>query len=126
MSAVLDRAFVALGHPTRRALLTKLALAAATVNELAEPFPISLPAISRHLRVLERASLVSQEREGQFRRYQVNGKGLKAAGEWLEFHRRFWNDSFERLDEHLRTTLKAKGQRRGTRHGKSRDASRKR
>ena len=92
------------------------------MNELAEPFPISLPAISRHLRVLEKASLVTQERVGQFRRYQVNREGLKAAGDWLDYHRRFWSDSFDRLDEHLKDSPKVKGQA----HGKPRHPGRKR
>lgn len=122
MTALLDRAFSALSHPTRRAILSKLATEASTVNELAQPFSISLPAISRHLRMLEKASLVTQERVGQFRRYQVNREGLQAAGDWLDDHRKFWSDSLDRLDEHLQASPKVKGQG----HGRPRHAGRKR
>jgi DNA-binding transcriptional ArsR family regulator len=100
----LDDTFAALADPTRRAILARLAGGNVTVNELAEPFAISLPAISRHLNVLERASLITREREGQFVRCRLNTPALKAASEWLDFYARFWSDSFERLDEHLKQT----------------------
>src|SRR5215467_5551689 len=102
MSASLDLAFAALADPTRRAIITRLASGEATVKELAKPFAISLPAVSRHLRVLERANLIRQERERQFRRCRLNPEGLQAASEWLDFYQRFWSESFERLDEHLK------------------------
>ena len=101
-TAILDNTFAALADPTRRAILARLAGGAVTVNELAEPFDISLPAISRHLNVLERAALIVREREGQFRRCRLNPDALKAASEWLDFHTRFWSDSFDRLAEHLK------------------------
>jgi DNA-binding transcriptional ArsR family regulator len=105
-AAVLDRTFSALADPTRRAILSRLAAGEATVNELAAPFPISLPAISRHLRVLERADLIRQEREGQFRKCRLNPAGLRATSDWLDFYRRFWSESFDRLEQHLKTSTK--------------------
>jgi DNA-binding transcriptional ArsR family regulator len=119
MNTRLDNTFAALADPTRRAILARLAASAATVNELAEPFTISLPAISRHLNVLEDASLIVREREGQFRRCRLNPQALKAASEWLDFHTRFWGDSFDRLEEHLKNTPKPR-----KRHGTSRRKSR--
>src|SRR5882757_3279680 len=112
-SARLDRTFSALADSTRRAIVRRLASGELTVTELARPFAISLPAISRHLRVLEAASLVRQERDGQFRRCRLDGEGLQTAGEWLDFYRHFWGESLDRLDEHLKasatSTPKAKG-----------------
>lgn len=98
----LDQAFSALADPTRRAILARLARGEATVGELAEPFAISLPAISRHLKVLEDASLIVNERHGKHRRCRLNPHGLKTAAEWLEFYRRFWGGTFDRLNDHLR------------------------
>lgn len=98
---VLDHTFAALADPVRRAILMRLAEGDATVGELAAPFEISLPAISRHLRVLEEASLISREREGKHRRCRLQRDALDRAGEWLDFHRRFWSGSFDRLDTHL-------------------------
>jgi DNA-binding transcriptional ArsR family regulator len=105
MTASLDRAFAALADPTRRAIVERLMRGDATVGELAEPFAVSLPAISRHLRVLESACLIRQERDGTFRRCRLNPEGLRCATEWLEFHRRFWSESFERLEAHLKSSL---------------------
>ncbi len=102
-SVDLDRAFSALADPTRRAIVARLAEGEATVGDLAGPFSISLPAISRHLRVLERASLIRQERAGKFRTCRLDPAGLRAATEWLDFHRRFWSESFDRLEQHLKT-----------------------
>jgi DNA-binding transcriptional ArsR family regulator len=99
----LDRAFSALSDPTRRAILARLAGGELTVSELAAPFPISMPAISRHLRVLERASLISQRRDGQFRKCSLDTRGIRDISDWLVFYQRFWSDSFERLDTHLKT-----------------------
>jgi DNA-binding transcriptional ArsR family regulator len=101
-TTILDNTFAALADPTRRAILARLAGGAVTVNELAEPFDISLPAISRHLNVLERAALIVREREGQFRRCRLNPDALKAASEWLDFYTRFWSESFDRLAQHLK------------------------
>ena len=104
MSATqLNRAFAALSDPTRRAIVARLAGGETTVKELAAPFAISAPAISRHLRVLEQAGLVTQERAGQFRKCRLNIAGLKSAAEWLDFYRAFWGESFDRLEQHLKT-----------------------
>jgi DNA-binding transcriptional ArsR family regulator len=100
----LDHAFAALADPTRRAILVRLAQGEATVGELAEPFDISLPAISRHLRVLEAASLISNRRQGKHRLCRLQPEALSAAAEWLDFSRRFWSSSLDRLDDHLRST----------------------
>jgi DNA-binding transcriptional ArsR family regulator len=94
----LDHTFAALADPTRRAILARLAKGDASVGELAEPFDISLPAISRHLRVLEEASLIAREREGKHRRCKLLPGALAEAHAWLEFYRQFWGDAFSRLD----------------------------
>jgi DNA-binding transcriptional ArsR family regulator len=91
----------ALSDPTRRAILARLATGAATVNELAEPFGISLPAVSRHLKVLERAGLISRGREAQWRPCRLETKGLKAVDDWLERYRQFWTGSFDRMDAYI-------------------------
>jgi DNA-binding transcriptional ArsR family regulator len=101
MSA-LDTTFAALADPTRRAILARLAEGETTVGELAAPFAISPPAISRHLRVLEKASLIVNERVGKHRRCRLDPAGLKTASDWLAFYARFWGESFERLDAHLK------------------------
>ena len=121
MTVALDRAFAALADPTRRAIVERLMLGEATVGELAEPFPISLPAISRHLRVLESASLIRQERQGTFRRCRLDPQGLQSAGEWLDFHRRFWSESFEKLEAHLKSGEAPRAAKAGRiHHGKKR------
>jgi DNA-binding transcriptional ArsR family regulator len=97
----LDQTFAALADPTRRAILARLASGEATVNELAEPFAISLPAISRHLKVLERAGLIARGREAQWRPRSLQAEPLKDAAAWLEQYRRFWEQSLDRLEEHL-------------------------
>ena len=94
--------FAALADPTRRAILARLADGNATVTELAEPFPISLPAISRHLKVLEHAGLISRSRSGQWRSSTLEAAPLKEATDWMERYRVFWDASFDRLDAHLR------------------------
>jgi DNA-binding transcriptional ArsR family regulator len=98
----LSTTFAALADPTRRAILTRLAHGDATVNELAEPFPISVQAISKHLRVLERAGLIERGRTAQRRPSRLRGAPLRDATEWLEGYRRFWAGSFDRLDQRLR------------------------
>src|SRR6266849_1043003 len=113
MPADLNLAFAALADPTRRAIVARLASGEATVKELAKPCAISLPAISRHLRVVENANLIRQQRQGQFRRCRLHPEGLKTAGEWLDFYRRFWGESFEKLAEQLRGAAKAKGKTHG-------------
>src|SRR5882757_2846190 len=99
---VLDHTFGALADPTRRAILARLARGNATVGELAAPFDISLPAISRHLRVLEDASLIESERDGQHRRCRLKPAALMKANEWLSFHTRFWSGTLGKLDDHLK------------------------
>jgi DNA-binding transcriptional ArsR family regulator len=91
----------ALADPTRRAILARLATGQATVNELAEPFHISLPAISRHLRVLESAGLISRGREAQWRPCVLQPAGLRTLDGWLEPYRRFWSGSFDKLDSYI-------------------------
>src|SRR5271163_3962998 len=98
----LDDTFAALADPTRRAILARLATGEATVTELAKPFEISLPAISRHLKVLERAGLIARGREAQWRPRTLQAGPLKDAAEWLEQYRRFWEQSLDRLEEHMR------------------------
>src|ERR1700690_3928787 len=98
----LDPPFAALADPTRRAILARLASGEATVTELARPFEISLPAISRHLKVLERAGLIARGREAQWRPRTLQAQPLKDAAEWLEQYRRFWEHSLDRLEEHMR------------------------
>ena len=103
----LDATFAALADPTRRAILSRLASGEASVTELAEPFDMSLPAISKHLKVLERAGLISRGREAQRRPCRLRAKPLREVAEWAERYRRFWDASFDRLDVYLQH-LKAK------------------
>lgn len=91
----------ALADPTRRAILERLAQGAATVNEIAEPFDISLPAISRHLKVLESAGLITRGREAQWRPCHLEPQALKSVDEWLEHYRRFWTGSFDKMDAYI-------------------------
>ena len=93
--------FAALADPTRRAILARLATGAATVKELSAPFSISGPAVSKHLRVLERAGLIVRGREAQWRPCRLDAEPLREVAEWAEGYRRFWDGSFERLDEYL-------------------------
>src|SRR5216683_8221612 len=102
----LSSTFAALANPTRRAILGRLAEGEATVNELAEPFPISVQAVSKHLKVLERAGLITRGRTAQLRPSRLQGAPLKEAVAWLESYRRFWDGSFDRLEARLRTTEK--------------------
>jgi len=94
----LSAVFAALADPTRRAILERLRLGAATVNVLAEPFNISLPAISRHLKVLEHAGLIAREREAQWRRCRLTAEPIKDVAAWAGSYRPFWEESFEKLD----------------------------
>ena len=98
----LSRTFSALADPTRRAILTRLAHGEATVNELAEPFPISLPAVSRHLKVLEQAGLVVRGREAQWRPTRMQAEPLDEAVAWMQDRKRTWEGRMDRLDAHLR------------------------
>jgi DNA-binding transcriptional ArsR family regulator len=104
--------FSALADPTRRAILARLAVGETSVTELAEPFAMSLPAISRHLKVLERAGLITRGREAQWRPCRLEAGPLKDATQWLEAYRRFWEESFDRLGSYLQE-LQAKESKHG-------------
>ena len=97
----LDRTFGALADPTRRAILGRLAKGEASVTELAEPFEMSLPAVSKHLKVLERAGLVSRGRERQWRPARLRATPIREVAEWTDRYRRFWDERYDRLDEYL-------------------------
>ena len=100
----LSQTFSALADPTRRAILARLALGDATVGELAEPFDMSLPAVSRHLKVLTDAGLIERHTEAQWRRCELKAEGLRAASDWIEEYRRFWETQFKRLEAYLDRT----------------------
>ena len=107
-AASLDSVFGALSDPTRRAILARLASGEATVNELATPFTMTLPAISKHLKVLERAGLIARGREAQWRPCRLEPSRLKDVADWVDEYRRHWEQSFERLDEYLQELKKEK------------------
>src|SRR5882762_6240998 len=98
----LSSTFAALADPTRRAILARLASGETSVMELAEPFDISLPAVSRHLKVLERAGLIERGREAQWRPCRLQANPLKDISDWVEYYRRHWEESFDRLDSYLK------------------------
>jgi DNA-binding transcriptional ArsR family regulator len=98
--------FAALADPTRRAILARLAQGEASVTELAKPFDLSLPGVSKHLKVLQRAGLITQSRNAQWRPCRLEGGRLKEASEWVGEYRRFWDESFERLDHVLQDLIK--------------------
>jgi DNA-binding transcriptional ArsR family regulator len=102
----LSAAFSALADPTRRAIIARLSSGEATVNELAAPFDMSLPAVSKHLKVLERAGLISRGRNAQWRPCRLEAAPLKEIADWVERYRRFWDDSFDRLDSYLKEIQK--------------------
>lgn len=102
----LSLTFAALADPTRRAILARLTRGDASVTELAEPFEMSLPAISKHLKVLEHAGLITRGRDAQWRPCRIEAARLKEVSDWLDHYRRFWEDSFDRLDEYLRELQK--------------------
>ncbi len=104
----LSSTFAALADPTRRAILARLAQGESSVKELAEPFSISAPAITKHLKVLERAGLISRSREAQWRPCKLEAAPLKEVSEWVENYRVFWEQSFHRLDDYLREIQKGK------------------
>jgi len=110
----LSTTFAALADPTRRAILARLASGVASVTELGEPFAMSLPAISKHLKVLERAGLIARGREAQWRPCRLEARPLKRAADWLDHYRRFWEQSFDRLEDYLRE-LKKKEKKHGSR-----------
>ena len=108
----LSATFAALADPTRRAILARLVLGETSVGELAKPFDISGPAISKHLKVLENAGLITRGREAQWRPCRIEPNALKNVDDWLERYRRFWEERFDRLDDYLRE-LQVKGKSRG-------------
>lgn len=116
MSAIaaelLDERFAALAHPTRRAIIARLAKGEATVTELARPFTMSQPAITKHLGVLERAGLITRSRDAQRRPCRLRPEAIKDVAEWAESYREFWDESYDRLDEYL-GEMKRKERKRG-------------
>jgi DNA-binding transcriptional ArsR family regulator len=116
MQDQLSSTFAALADPTRRAILARLALGETSVTELAKPFEMSLPAVSKHLKVLEQAGLISRGREAQWRPCRLDAGPLEGAGSWIEEYRRFWEQSLDRLEEYLRKieTAKTKSKTKGS------------
>ena len=102
----LSNTFAALADPTRRAILARLVTGEASVTQLAEPFDMSMPAISKHLKVLERAGLIARGREAQWRPCRIEAKPLKQAADWISHYERFWMESFDRLDQYLQKLKK--------------------
>jgi DNA-binding transcriptional ArsR family regulator len=98
----LSLTFAALADPTRRAILARLASGEASVKELAEPFDMTLPAVTKHLKVLERAGLITRGRQAQWRPCRLAAKPLQGVADWVEHYRKFWDESFDRLDEYLK------------------------
>lgn len=115
----LTQTFAALADPTRRAILARLSKGEASVTDLAQPFEMSMPAITKHLKVLEKAGLISRGREAQWRPCKLNGDALKEASDWMEQYRVFWEESFDRLDAYLKTVT-AKKPAKGKKHGRKR------
>lgn len=115
----LSKTFAALADPTRRAILKRLSAGEASVTDLAKPFRMSLPGVSKHLKVLERAGLIARSRDAQWRPCRLEAKRLKAVAEWVDEYRRFWDESFDRLDDYLNELqskpTKAKETKRGRR-----------
>ncbi len=114
----LDATFAALADPTRRAILARLASGATSVSELAEPFAMSMPAISKHLKVLQRAGLIERGREAQWRPCRLAPAPLKDASDWLEHYRRFWEESFDRLEDYLRELQKRESKKKEKSNGR--------
>jgi DNA-binding transcriptional ArsR family regulator len=120
----LSATFSALADPTRRAILARLTAGETSVNELAEPHDMSLPAISKHLKVLERSGLIVRSREAQWRPCRLKAEPLKVAVDWLEHYRRHWEESFDRLGEYLQELQKKTPTTKGKQHGRSKKALR--
>src|SRR5215467_8493296 len=112
----LSKTFAALADPTRRAILSRLLDGSATVKELSAPFAMSMPAISKHLKVLERAGLIRRGREAQWRPCRLEAGPLQEIAGWIEHYRRFWEENFDRLDDYLRQLKKPGGRNKETRH----------
>jgi DNA-binding transcriptional ArsR family regulator len=117
MTDSLSSTFAALADPTRRAILARLSLGAVSVTELAEPFEMSLPAVSKHLKVLEQAGLITRGRSAQWRPCQLHAAPLKEVADWVEHYRLFWTESFDRLDDYLQE-LQAKEKKEGKHHAR--------
>lgn len=119
MQDQLSQTFSALADPTRRAMLAQLSKGEANVSDLAKPFlkEMSLPAITKHLKVLEKAGLVTKTKEAQWRPCKINGEGLKNAADWMEQYRIFWEESFDRLEAYLKTVT-TKEKKKGKKHGR--------
>lgn len=117
MNDHLSQTFSALSDPTRRAMLARLSEGEASVSELAQPFlkDMSLPAVTKHLQVLERAGLVTKSRDAQWRPCRLNGAPLEEATNWMEQYRRFWEESFDRLDDYLKTVTASNKRKRNVR-----------
>ena len=111
----LSTTFAALADPTRRAILARLASGEVSVTELAKPFEMSLPAVSKHLKVLERAGLIARGRDAQWRPCRLSAGPLRDVADWVEHYRRFWTESFDRLDDYLRAVQKSQKKEKG--HG---------
>ena len=118
MTDSLSTTFAALADPTRRAILARLASGETSVTKLAEPFEMSMPAVSKHLKVLERAGLIARGREAQWRPCRLQAGPLKEVAGWVEHYRRFWEESFDRLDEYLQE-LQAKEKKHGRKQRKN-------
>lgn len=114
----LSNTFAALADPTRRAILARLASGEGSVMELAKPFAMSLPAVSKHLKVLERAGLIARGRDAQWRPCRLSAGPLREVADWVEHYRQFWTESFDRLDDYLREVQKS--QKKEKRHGSKR------
>jgi DNA-binding transcriptional ArsR family regulator len=121
----LSTTFAALADPTRRAILARLATGETSVTDLAAPFEMSMPAISKHLKVLERAGLIARGREAQWRPCRIEGSPLREVADWVEHYRRFWEESFDRLDDYLRELQgsELKNKDREKKHGRKRKKS---
>src|ERR1700761_2134988 len=113
----LSETFSALADPTRRAILARLALGETSVNELAEPFEMSLPAVSKHLKVLEHAGLITRGRDAQYRPARIEPQALMSIDEWLERYRKLWNERFDRLEDYLKE-LQGKEKKNGRKRSK--------
>jgi len=104
----LDKTFSALSDPTRRAILAQLAQGEAQVNDIAAPFGMSLPAISKHLKVLENANLISRHKQGRFRRCQLNAGPLESASDWIAYYQKFWDAQLDSLAKYLQESTQSK------------------
>ena len=114
----LSATFAALADPTRRAILARLASGEASVTQLAEPFEMSMPAVSKHLKVLERAGLIARGREAQWRPCRLEAAPLKDVAGWVEHYRRFWEQSLDRLDDYLKQMQTSAVQKKEKKHGR--------